>query len=196
MIKLWVKVYFAIIGINLFGCSSIQTNRYSFWESQKDKFRFQHRKEFTSDSSLRIELAQCNAVRHRCIDTIFSSKKVFLFSWQKRIPTTNEFTVIIDDGELGLTIFYIVCNKSDEVLSVFPVAGAGNEAGFIYETRSRFTARDSILQVTSATQWLANQVKLSKTRGDSTFLSITLDSMGIMREHIIKEVKELTNNEK
>ncbi|MGZ8537778.1 MAG: hypothetical protein ACXWV9_05900, partial [Flavisolibacter sp.] len=78
---------------------------------------------------------------------------LYLYSWQNRDKKNNEFTIIKDDGEHGLKIIYFILDKKDSLISSTQIAGRGGEGGFLFETRSKFLSKDSLLNISSAT-WM------------------------------------------
>lgn len=118
---------------------------------------------------------------------------VYLYSWQERDITKNEFTVIIDKGEHSLSIIYFILDKNDNLLSRTQIAGKGSEGDYWFETRSRFINKDIILNIGAITQWFdyEKRQEMEKTKGDSTFSHFYIDSLGIITEKEIKKVVEL-----
>lgn len=175
------------------GCNTINSNQDSYWSSQKEKFRYSRLNEFVVDSLLEKELNSFQKRKHKSLDSIFPSEKVYLYSWQDSDSTKNEFTVVKDRGELGLKIYYLIMDKEDKLISVTDIAGAGREAYHLFETTSKFISRDTILQVRTITQWIDpdKQERLSKTKADSIFLYLIIDSSGEVIEKVFKEVKQL-----
>lgn len=117
----------------------------------------------------------------------------YLYSWQDRDTTKNEFTIINDDGELGLKIFYFILDKKDSLLSWTQIGGKGSEGGYWFETRSKFINPDTLLNIGAITQWLDfdNKERMTKTKGDSTFSYHIIDKTGKVTGKVLKEVKEL-----
>ena len=147
-----------------------------------------------SDSTLRADF-KANAfekIRHPLFDSIIGDPG-YLYSWQDRDTTKNEFTIINDDGELGLKIFYFILDKKDSLLSWTQIGGKGSEGGYWFETRSKFISHDTILNIGAITQWLDfdKQQKMEKTKGDTTFSYLTIDSKGKVTEKVFKEVNDL-----
>ena len=117
----------------------------------------------------------------------------YLYSWQDRDSIKNEFTIILDDGELGLKIFYFILSKNDSLLSWKQIGGKGSEGGYWFETRSKFLSNDTLLNIGAITQWLDfdKQKNMEKTKGDTTFTYFIIQSDGKVTEKIFKEVKDL-----
>jgi len=174
-------------------CNSLTKKQTSFWESQKLNFKHQNKSEFVSDSILQAEYKTFKKVKHPLFDSLFSSNPVYLYSWQDRDKTKNEFTVIDDDGELGLKIFYFILDKSDKPISVTQIGGKGSEAFYWFETRSRFISKDTILNIGAITKFYDNikRQKMEKTIGDSTFTYLIIDNTGKVTEKVFKEIKDL-----
>jgi hypothetical protein len=84
----------SFIILSLLSCNSPAKKQASFWESQRHRFKYQNKGEFVSDSILRAEYKTLKKVKHRLFDSLFSSNAVYLYSWQDRDKTKNEFTVI------------------------------------------------------------------------------------------------------
>jgi hypothetical protein len=104
--------------------------------------------------------------------------------------------VFIDDGEHGNRIIYFIFDGKDSLRSATQVANKGGEGGIIYETRSIFLTKDTLLKISSATtQWdltkPAPPPKLSKPKGDSTFYHLSFLKDGIVVEKQFAEKKEL-----
>ena len=117
----------------------------------------------------------------------------YLYSWQERDTTTNEFTIINDDGELGLKIFYFILDKEGRLLSYTQIGGRGSEGGYCFETRSKFINPDTLLNIGAITQWsnFVNKQKTERTKGDSTFSFLIFEKTGKVTQKVFKEVKEL-----
>ena len=187
-----MKIILMIISLTI-SCNILKEKKTSFWETEKDKFKYQNLKEFVSDSNLKVDIQSCYKKRHQPIDSLFESKKVYLYSWQDRDSSKNEFTVVKDDGELGLDIFYLILDKKDKLISIIDLAGKGMEGGYIFETKSKFINKDSIFQIQSITHSLDLEKgeKMNKQIGDSTFLYLIINNKGIVTEKKLKEVKAL-----
>lgn len=117
----------------------------------------------------------------------------YLYSWQDRDTTKNEFAIINDDGELGLKIFYFILDKQDSLLSWTQIGGKGSEGGYWFETRSKFINADTLLNIGAITQWLDfdKKERMTKTKGDSTFSYLIIDKGGKVTAKVFREVKEL-----
>ena len=182
----------------LFGasCNSLTNNQSSFWQLQKSEFKYKNKREFISDSILRAEYKTLKKFSHPLFENI-PSNPVYLYSWQDRVSDKNEFTVVKDDGELGLKILYFILDKQDSLISSTQIAGKGNEGGYWFETKSRFINNDSIINIGAVTKWLdfEKRQKLTKTRGDSTFSYFVIEKNGQMTEKIFNEVKEINFDE-
>jgi hypothetical protein len=117
----------------------------------------------------------------------------YLYSWQDRDKTKNEFTVIKDDEELGLKIFYFILDKKDSLLSYKQIGGKGSEGGYWLETQTKLLNKDTMINIGAITQWLdfdkMKEMKIKK--GDSTFSYLIIDQYGKVTEKVFKEVKEL-----
>jgi len=175
-------------------CNSQTKKTYSFWVTQKTNFKYQDKKEFASDSILRADLESNSfkKLKHPMFDSIIGAPG-YLYSWQDRDSIKNEFTIILDDGELGLKIFYFILSKNDSLLSWKQIGGKGSEGGYWFETRSKFLSNDTLLNIGAITQWLDfdKQKNMEKTKGDTTFTYFIIQSDGKVTEKIFKEVKDL-----
>ena len=96
-----------IITILFLSCNSSTSLKSSFWENKKDDFKYLNKKEFISDSTLEAELESLKLISHPIFDTTLEDK-VYLYSWQDRDKSKIEFTVVHDEGELGLKIWYFI----------------------------------------------------------------------------------------
>lgn len=175
-----MRIYFLTIVILLIGCNRASKTPVSFWEAKRDSFPLQGTKVFVSDSTLRANYQKYPKVKSGTFDSLFSYGDVYLHSWQQRDLNKNEFTVVKDDGELGLKIFYFVCSKTDSVISATHIAGKGSEGGYWFESISTFIAPDTLYSIGAITQWLDFETlkPIKKTKGDSTFYHLIFDKEG------------------
>jgi hypothetical protein len=189
-----MRLLISIIVLLFISCNGLTKKTFSFWETQKNNFKYQNKKEFVSDSILwaDFEANSFKKMRHPMFDSIIGDPG-YLYSWQNRDTTKNEFTIINDDGELGLKIFYFILDKKDSLLSWTQIGGKGNESGYWFETRSKFISHDTLLNIGAITQWLDfdKEQKMERTKGDTTFSYLTIDSNGKVTEKVFKEVKDL-----
>ncbi|MES2776157.1 MAG: hypothetical protein V4722_18410 [Bacteroidota bacterium] len=167
-------------------------NNNSFWETQKENFKFKNKSEFISDSVLRVDYKTFKSIKHPLFDSTLRSE-VYFYSWQDRDETKNEFTVINDEGELGLKIFYFILDKKDSLLSRTQVSGKGGEGGYWFETRTKLISKDTMLHIGSITQWLdfEKEKDLKIIKGDTTFSYLIIDRNGKVARKVYKEVKDL-----
>lgn len=194
-----MRLLILIIALLFISCNSFSKKSLSFWEKQKKNFKYNNKKEFVSDSLLwaEFEAKSFKKIRHPMFNSIIDNPG-YLYSWQDRDATKNEFTIINDEGERGLEIIYFILDKKDSLLSWTQVGGKGSEGGYWFETRSKFISYDTLLNIGATTQWLDfdKKQKMERTKGDTTFSYLTIDSNGKVTEKVFKEVKELHfNNE-
>ena len=140
--------------------------------------------------------ACCGQIEKKISHPLFegmTSDPVYLYSWQERDPIQTEFTVIKEEGELGLKIFYFILDKKGRLLSCTQVAGRGSEGGYWFEARSKFVGPDTILSTGAITQWydFDKQQKMEKTKGDTTFSCYVIGKSGNVTGKVFKEVKDL-----
>lgn len=186
-----IKIIILSIILIAISCNMLKDKGTSYWESKKNNFKHRNLNEFISDSILRTELKSYYKMRHKSIDSLFASQKIYLYSWQNRDSTKDEFTVVEDNGELGLSIYYLIFEKNGKLVSVLNLAGAGDEGGYIFERKSKFISKDTILHISAITQWLRPDGKLKKTIGDSTFSYLIIDDKSKVTTQVLKKVKEL-----
>jgi hypothetical protein len=183
-----------IIVVLFFSCKGLSKKSFSFWETQKNTFKYQNRNEFVSDSIMRVEFEakSFKKISHPLFDSIINAP-AYLYSWQDRDTTKNEFTIIQDEGELGLRINYIILDKMDNLLSWTQIGGVGNEGGYCFETRSKFISQDTLLKIRSVTEWpyFDKNKKVEKMKGDTTFSYLEIDENGKVAEKVFKVVKNL-----
>src|SRR5690606_6847827 len=98
-------------------CIMLKRKDYSHCSTQEKKFVYRNLNEFVSDSLLRRNIRSCYRQRHKSLDTISSGEKVYLYSWQDRDNTKNEFTIVYDREELGLSVYYLIFDKNDKLIS-------------------------------------------------------------------------------
>jgi len=140
-----------IITILFLSCNSSTSRKSSYWEQKKDDFKYVNKKEFISDSTLKAEFESLKTISHPIFDTTLRSK-VYLYSWQDRDKTKNEFTVVKDDGELGLKIFYFILDKKGNLISWTQIGGKGSEGGYWFETWTTIKNNDTLINIGAITQ--------------------------------------------
>lgn len=176
------------------GCSSATGKSPSFWESQKSKFRYQNKKEFVCDSTLRAGLKAnaFTALRHPLFENLDGDTS-YLYSWQERDTSKNEFVILKDAGEHGVQLLYFILDKKDSLLSRTKVAGKGGEGEYFFETQSKFISRDTLSEFAAKTQWYNadSSRKMNPTKGDTTFSYLAIDNNGKVSKAVFKEVSEL-----
>lgn len=134
-----MRTILLVITMSLFGCND-STGVASYWESQKDNFKYHNKTEFFINSEIKNDLSAFKKVRlplEKWIDS------VYLYSWQERDPSKNEFTVIGLEGESDPTLFYVIMDKKDSLISFIKLAGINDEGygGNFFSTT--FFAKDS-----------------------------------------------------
>lgn len=146
----------------------------------KGKFPVRNLKEFVSDSVLWANYKKYPVIKNKMLDTAVSSGDKHLYSWQDRDVNKNEFTVILDDGELGLKIFYIILDKQDNFLSSTQIAGKGSEGGYWFGTTTKFLNADTLLNIGAITKWYdeTTNAAMKQTKGDTTFTKMYIDKNG------------------
>lgn len=177
----------------LLACSN-SPSKLSFWEAQKSKFRYQNKKEFVCDGTLRADLKAkaFTAFQHPLFKRGVNDT-CYLYSWQERDPSKNEFVILKDAGELGLQLLYYILDKKDNLLSRTKVAGRGGEGEYFFETQSKFISSDTLSKFAAQTQWYNadSSRKMTPTKGDSSFSYLAIDKNGTVMETVFKEVQEL-----
>jgi len=83
-------------------------------------------------------------------------------------------------------------------LSSTQIAGRGGEGGYLFETRSRFLAQDTLLRIGAITKMVrrGNYGKYEKDRGDTTFSHLYFDRVGTTQEKEIGRHFELNFEER
>lgn len=188
-----VLILLTAIGIVITSCNNNKQKPQSFWQQQKDKFKYKQKNEFVSDSFLYKEYTTLTRMRHPLFDSLFSNQPVYLYSWQDRDETKTEFTIVKDAGELGLKMFYVILDKDDKPLSITQIAGTGFEGGYIFETNSKWISRDTMLSLGAITELFGAHIgnRDSILKGDTTFSYFIVDHNGQVTEKIFKEIKAL-----
>ena len=191
--------FFLLAVLLLFSCSDkrpIQMIETSYWESLKDSFATKNLSNFVVDSNLKRTYKNFHRIRNRIIDSVVRYGTPYLYSWQESGSGRIEFTTFVDYGEHGSLIIYFIFDGRDSIRSATQVAGKGWDGGIVYESRSRFTAKDTLLKISAATtQWdltkSAPPPKLSRPKGDSTFFYLIISKAGKVIEKQFAEKKEL-----
>jgi hypothetical protein len=134
-----MRTILMILTISLFGCNH-STKVDSYWEGQKDNFKYRNKTYFFISEEIQHDLAAFKKVKLQ-VDRWIDS--VYLYSWQERDPSKNEFTVIGLEDESGPALFYVIMDKKDSLLSSIQLAGINNEGygGNFFSTT--FFAKDS-----------------------------------------------------
>ncbi len=190
--------FFLLAVLLLFSCSDkrpIQTIETSYWESLKDSFATKNLSNFVVDSNLERTYKNFHRIRNRIIDSVVRYGTPYLYSWQESGSGLMEFSTFVNDVEHGSRIIYFILDSKDSLLSATQVANKGSEGGIIYETRSRFSAKDTLLTISAATtQWDLSKpapTKLSRSKGDSVFFYLIFSKDGKVVEKQFAEKKEL-----
>ncbi len=192
--KLFETLFSAVTFLWLISaCSNPRPARLSYWESMKDSFPLRNVQKFASDSTLEANYKTYPKIKNSLLDSVISRENIYLYSWQERDTSKNEFTVLLDDGELGLKLFYLVFTKHDSLLSYTQLSGSGGEAGTRYETRSHFLSKDTLFQVGTITQFYNHAGPGPQMASDSTFSRLYFDKSGKVIEEIIPAPKPAIN---
>lgn len=197
------KALFFLIALVVLSCTNKNTTQpmtVSHLEKLKDNFPQKCLKSFVIDSQLQTAYRNYPQIQNKVIDSIIGYGTPYLYSWQKGSSERIAFTTFVDDGELGSRIIYFVFDSKDSLRSATQVANKGGEGGILYETRSRFTAEDTLYKTSAATTlwelskpdpWLH---RLSKSKGDSAFFYLIFQKDGRVLEKQFAEKKELNLN--
>ena len=174
----------------LISCSNQKQSQTSYWETQKNNFRYQDKNEFLIDSLLKVSYKQLPKANYKLFSQTVDNK-IYLYSWQNRDKKYNEFTVIRDYGEHGLQIIYCIMDKKDSLISFTNIAGRAGEGGLLYDTRSKFLSRDSLLKTASVTLMHDSEMNLKRPIGDTTFSYMHIAKGGKIKKNKFREVNEL-----
>lgn len=190
-----VRIPIFILVLLLFSCNNSSHNNKSYWKQQKKAFKYLNKREFISYYELRKELESLTPIKHQMLDSLLG-EKLYLYSWQERDTSKIEFTILKDDGELGLKFFYFILDKKDNLISWRQIGGKGGEPGYSFETKTTIINKDTMISISSITEYWDSekQTSLTKTKGDTTFSYLIIDKKGKIREHVFKEVKTLNFN--
>ncbi len=185
-------IVFILVLLSVLGCRHTEKTPQSYWEGQKEKFQHKNLKEFVLDSTLLANFRTYQRIIGKAI-SLSDHDDYYLYSWQERDSSKNEFTVIADAGEHGVKIYYLIFNKSDSLLSSNQISGLGHEGGYSFEVNSRFISDDTISQIGAISELFNEKGKIAKEKilGDTTFYQICIDEQGNMKSNVIKEVFKL-----
>lgn len=134
-----MRIILLLIIMELFGCNN-STGVDSYWESQRGDFKYRNKTEFFIDTEMKNDLSVFKKVKlplEKWIDS------VYLYSWQERDPSKNEFTVIGLEGKYGPALFYVIMDKKDSLISSFRMAGTDDEGNGTQILGTVFFAKDS-----------------------------------------------------
>ena len=122
-----MRLFFPILLISIMSCNHSDADNLSFWEKQKNRFKYHKKTEFAVDDAL---LADLKTLKKTSLHVAPWIDSVYLYSWQGSDKFKNEFTVIGNEGRFGPGIFYVITNKMDSLISSIRIAGiddSGNE---------------------------------------------------------------------
>jgi hypothetical protein len=183
-----------MILLAMISCRSGPAGRTSYWEAQKEAFKYRDKRAFVADSILEQDMKTLRLVSHPVFRNI-GTGAAYLYSWQNRDAAINEFAVIRDDRkfEHGLKIYYLTLSKDGRLISATHIANRGEEGGYSFETTSRFINRDTMLQASSITEWYDPEKDRPREPpiGDTTFSWIVIDSAGRVQEHVFRKARAL-----
>ena len=185
-----MRILIPILILCLISCTNQKPSQTSYWETQKSNFKYQDRTEFLIDSAFRTSYKQLPKANYKLFSKTVDNR-IYLYSWQNRNKKYNEFTVIRDNGEHGLQIYYCILDKKDSLISSTQIAGRGGEGGFLFEKRSKFLSRDSLLNIASVTLMHNSEQNLKMPIGDTTFSYMLFGKGGKIKEKKFREVNEL-----
>ena len=140
-----------LVTILIVGCK-YSTTKTSYWDSQKDQFKYRNKTKFRSDSALRAELPSLKMVDDSLFRKIIK-RPVYLYSWQERSRVTNEFTVVVENVDWGLHTYYFVLDKGDSLISFKYIAGMYGEGNALFEESSKFVGKDTIAMFRTFARW-------------------------------------------
>jgi hypothetical protein len=192
--------FFLLMASILLSCSEKSNPRLaetSYWEKLKDSFATKNLESFVVDSQLQANYKNLHRVNNRVIDSVINYGTSYLYSWQESDSGLTAITTFVDDGEHGSRIIYFIFDGKDSLRSATQVANKGGEGGIVFETRSKFTAKDTLYKTSAATtQWDLSRPDpwshpLSKSKGDSTFYHLIVLKDGKVVEKQFAEKKEL-----
>ncbi|HYH16296.1 MAG TPA: hypothetical protein VD794_13800 [Flavisolibacter sp.] len=190
---------FLLAALIIFSCTNKDANQStptSYWAGLKDSFPTRNLATFAVDSQLQRTYKTFPVIRNRVIDSVISYGTPYLYSWQDYPSSFTTFTTYVNDGEHGSRILYFIFDNKDSLYAALQLANKGGEAGMIYETQSRFIAKDTLLKVSAAstkldltkpTPWPA----LSRSKGDSTFYHVVFLKDGSVAQIQVAVKKEL-----
>ncbi len=170
----------------------------SYWLSMKDSFQFKDLKKFSCDSLSFTSFRNYHKIKNATIDSTIPESDIYLYSWQERDTSKTEFTIIQDQTDHGINIYYLIFDKKDSLLSSTMIAGRGTEVPYIFETKSNLIGKDSVLLISAITDFYDFKTRSKKkvTKGDSTFSKFFFDSKGkvILKEKLQKNEIEYEKN--
>jgi hypothetical protein len=76
---------------------------------------------------------------------------VYLYSWQERDPTKSEFTAIGIEGKYGRSLFYLVFDNKDSLISSTKIAGTDDDGDSWSTFGTTFFSKDSFYMTTNGT---------------------------------------------
>jgi hypothetical protein len=135
-----MRLLFPILFISIIGCIHPEAGNESSWEKQKNKFKYKKKSEFVVDDNLLADLKNLKKMAFHVkvwIDT------VYLYSWQTSDRFKNEFTVVASEGKYGPSIFYVITNKMDSLISSIKIAGAKDEGNDFANFKTVFVTKDT-----------------------------------------------------
>jgi hypothetical protein len=135
--------------LGILSCNHLTADKLSYWETQKNDFKYRNKTEFVANNEVRYNLKTFKKISLHLLPWIDT---VYLYSWQDRDPTKNEFTVIGNEGKYGLSVFYLIFNKKDSLISSTRIAGANDQGDYWINFRSVFFSKDSLYVINTYTK--------------------------------------------
>jgi hypothetical protein len=135
-----MRLFFAILLILITSCNHSDADNLSVWERRKNNFKYHHKTEFIVDDTLVADLTSLKKASLHILPWIDT---VYLYSWQGSDKSKNEFTVVGNEGKYGPSIFYVITNKKDSLISSTRVSGINDSGNEWNNFKTVFVTKDT-----------------------------------------------------
>jgi hypothetical protein len=167
-----MRLIFTIGVFVLLSCNTRVTEKLSYWENQRHGFKYANKFEFFSDSALLDDLKHLKKLPLQLEPWIDS---VYLYSWQECNSSKVEFTVVGIEGKYGPSIFYVIFNKKDSLLTSKRIAGSNDEGDTWQNFGSIFISKDTFQEIDHLEFFTLDRIKKYKLNQRLPIHVITAD---------------------
>lgn len=189
-----MRLTIVISFIFLISCNSSESPT-SYWAAQKNRFSYQNKTEFGNDRAIQADFKRLKKSNHAIFDTLVPDG-VYLYSWQERDPTKNEFTVVSDDGRYGWRLFYVILDKNDKLISAERIAEKQIEGNLWFVKKAWFASKDTIRTLRSLAEGYDIKTRLSFAPNPAYSEYYVFEKNGKLQGYILYNLDKLPVEDK